>query len=196
MNLAGAGSAMITTKAAPTLLPAITGVAQALPSGTLPTPANHPDPRKAPLSHEAGSNTPPTMLGSRPALMANTWRVSVARRVRWWYQRERAWWRRLRSGQRAVWPGGLGRRRGWRAGARFPGRYVVVNRFVRWLSGPRPAVLPVRAFRAWRARTTRALSVARLLRSGCGSLRGGYLRSLRHTELGQYRRDVVVDCLR
>jgi hypothetical protein len=57
---------MITTKAAPTLLPAITGVAQALPSGTLPTPANHPDPRKAPLSHEAGSNTPPTMLGSRP----------------------------------------------------------------------------------------------------------------------------------
>ena len=69
------------------------------------------------------------------------------------------------------------------------------NGFVRWLCSPRPAVLPVRAFRAWRARTTRALSVARLLRSGCGSLRGGYLRSLRHTELGQYRRDVVVDCL-
>ena len=67
--------------------------------------------------------------------------------------------------------------------------------FVRWLRGPRPAVLPVRAFRAWRARRTRALNVARLLRSGCGSLRGGYLRSLRHTELGQYRRDVVVDCL-
>src|SRR6202161_2248531 len=40
-----------------------------------------------------------------------------------------------------------------------------------------------------------ALSVARLLRSGCGSHRGSYLRALRHTELGQYRRDVVVDCL-
>jgi hypothetical protein len=43
--------------------------------------------------------------------------------------------------------------------------------------------------------TTRALSVARLLRSGCGSLRGGYLRALRNTELGQHRRDVVVHCL-
>ena len=29
-----------------------------------------------------------------------------------------------------------------------------VNGFVHWLRGPRPAVLPVRAFRAWRAGTT------------------------------------------
>ena len=35
-----------------------------------------------------------------------------------------------------------------------------------------------------------------LLRSGCGARRGGYFRSLRHPELGQYRRDVVVDGLR
>jgi len=69
-----------------------------------------------------------------------------------------------------------------------------VNGLVHGLHGPRQRDLPVRAFRAWRVRTTRPLSVARLLWSGCGSLGGGYLRSLRHAELGQYRRDVVVDC--
>src|ERR1700728_1136526 len=30
-------------------------------------------------------------------------------RVRWWYQRARAWWRRRQVSQYAAWPGGAGR---------------------------------------------------------------------------------------
>jgi beta-galactosidase len=48
---------------------------------------------------------------------------------------------------------------------------------------------------AWDVRVLRSDQPLPLARSGCGSLRGGYLRSLGHAELGQYRRDVVVDCL-
>ena len=32
--------------------------------------------------------------------------MSGASRVRWWYQRARAWWRRLQASQCAAWPGG------------------------------------------------------------------------------------------
>ena len=35
--------------------------------------------------------------------------ASVASRVRWWYHRARAWWRRLQSNHWAACPGGLGR---------------------------------------------------------------------------------------
>src|ERR1035441_2567600 len=32
----------------------------------------------------------------------------LASLARWWYQRERAWWRRVQADQCSVWPGGCG----------------------------------------------------------------------------------------
>jgi hypothetical protein len=42
-----------------------------------------------------------------------TWGMSASRvrLARWWYQRERAWWRRFQPDQWSPWPGGLGRAR-------------------------------------------------------------------------------------
>ena len=55
--------------------------------------------------------TPARAIPSRAAAIRYLTRAILAlraSRVRWWYQRARAWWRRLQSSQCPAWPGGRG----------------------------------------------------------------------------------------